>query len=549
MNRSSLSLVAASLVLATACAAPAAPATFPLLPELGGQHLAVSTRSPEAQAYFDQGLTLYWGFDHEEATRSFTRAAELDPELAMAHFGLALAVGPHINNPTMDAERDRIAHEAITRALALRARATAFERSLIEALATRYAWPAPAERRALDEAYAAALRALWLANPRSAEAGALYAEALMDLRPWDLWTKAGEPQPETPEILATIERVLALDPMHVGANHLAIHAWEMSPTPEKALASADRLRTLVPGAAHLVHMPAHIDMRLGHYDAAVHANQAAVEAARARVARTGPGGFYALYRAHNYHFLVYAAQFDGRYELAMANARELVRELPEEALESIPEYVEGFVSTPLHVLVRFGQWDAILAEAAPPAGRPGTLAFWHYARGLAFSALGRIPEAEAEQRAFEAAVAAVPETYSIGNNPTRTVLDIGRSMLAGELEYRRGNHEAAFEHLRAAVVKDEALKYDEPWGWFQPAAHALGALLLEQGQVAEAEAVYRRDLELHPDNGWALFGLAECQRVSGRTSEAAATEASFQRRWQRADVTIEASCFCSTGAP
>lgn len=548
MSRTRATFFAPFLVLAGSCATPAARASFPLLPELGGQHLAVTTRSPAAQAYFDQGLTLYWGFDHEEARRSFTRAAELDPGLAMAHFGLALAVGPHINNPTMDAERDRAAHEAITRALALRAEATPFERALIEALATRYAWPPPAERRALDEAYAAALQAVWQANPESAEAGALYAEALMDLRPWDLWTKAGEPQPETPEILATLARVLALDPAHVGANHLAIHAWEMSPTPGKALVNADRLRTLVPGAAHLVHMPAHIDMRLGHYDDAVRANQAAVVAARARVERSGPGGFYALYRAHNYHFLVYAAGFDGRYELALASARELVRELPADALAAMPEFLEGFLPTPLHVLVRFGKWAEILAEPAPPAGELTTLAFWHYARGLACSALGRLDQAAAEQRAFEAAAAAVPETYTIGNNPTRTVLAIGRSMLAGELEYRRGNHAAAFAQLRSAVSQDEALKYDEPWGWFQPAAHALGALLLEQGQVAEAEAVYLRDLELHPDNGWALFGLAECQRLSGRASEAAATEASFQRRWQRADVTIRASCFCRTGA-
>jgi tetratricopeptide (TPR) repeat protein len=533
---------------ASACATPDPKGPFPLLLELGGQHLTVSARSAAAQAYFDQGLTLYWGFDHEEARRSFLRAAEIDPNLAMAQWGLALAAGPHINNPTMDEERDRAAHRAMLQALALVEETTSFERALIEALATRYAWPPPADRRPLDEAYAAAMRAVWRTHPESAEAGALFAEALMDLRPWDLWAKDGTPRPETPEVLAVLERVLELDPEHVGANHLAIHAWEMSPTPGKALASADRLRTLVPGAAHLVHMPAHIDVRLGRYDAAVRANQAAIEAARARVERTGPGGFYAMYRAHNYHFLVYAAQFDGRYELALANARELVRELPAEALDAFPEFVEGFLPTPLHVLVRFGKWDEILAEPAPAANRPGTLAFWHYARGLACSALGRLAEAAAEQQAFEAAAAAVPESYSIGNNPTRTVLDVGRSMLAGELEYRRGNHEQAFAHLRAAVAKDEALKYDEPWGWFQPAAHALGALLLEQGRAAEAEAVYRRDLELHPDNGWALHGLEECLRAQGRSAEATATQASFEQSWRRADVAIQASCFCRTGA-
>src|SRR5688572_22852822 len=242
-----------------ACVAPGD--SFPLLKELGGQHLDVSTSSGEAQAYFDQGLTLYWGFDHEEARRSFERASELDPDCAMAYWGLALAAGPHINLPMMDEERDRLAHEALARALTLAGRSTPFEQALIEALATRYAWPPPADRRPLDEAYAAAMRALWRQYPGSAEAGALCAEALMDLRPWDLWSQSGEPRPETPEILAVLERVLALDPRHVGANHLAIHAWEMSPTPGKALVSADRLRALVPGASHLVHMPAHIDVR------------------------------------------------------------------------------------------------------------------------------------------------------------------------------------------------------------------------------------------------------------------------------------------------
>ncbi|NOT31136.1 MAG: hypothetical protein HOP15_11865, partial [Planctomycetes bacterium] len=250
----------------------------------------------------------------------------------------------------------------------------------------------------------------------------------------------------------------------------------------------------------------------------------------------------------NYHFLVYAAQFDGRYELALGAARELVRQLPEQALDAMPEFLEGFLPTPLHVLVRFGKWDAILAEPAPLARRTSVLAFWRYARGLALSALGRIEDAAAEEQAFEVAAAAVPENYTIGNNPTRTVLDIARAMLAGELEYRRGHHEPAFAHLRDAVAKDEALKYDEPWGWFQPAAHALGALLLEQGRTAEAEEVYRRDLELHPDNGWALHGLEECLRKLDRMDEAAAIQASFRQCWLRADVTIQASCFCRTSA-
>jgi tetratricopeptide (TPR) repeat protein len=545
MHRPLLFVAVASLA---ACRTPSAPpGPFPLLPELQGQHLTVSTRSPAAQAYFDQGLTLYWSFDHAEAKRSFARAAELDASLAMAHWGLALADGPHINNPTMDPERDAAVNTALRQAQSLASGATDLERQLIATLDARYDWPAPADRRPLDEAYAAAMRTLWAQHADSAEVGALFAESLMDLIPWDLFQKDGTARAETPEILGVLEKVLELDPDHVGANHLAIHGWEMSPTPEKAVLSADRLRTLVPGAAHLVHMPAHIDVRLGRYEAAVKANQAAIEASKARVARTGAGGFYAMYRAHNYHFLVYAAQFEGRYELALATARELVRQLPPEVVAAFPAFVEGFLPTPLHVLVRFGKWQEILREPEPPASQPTTRAFRRYARGLALSALGRVDEAAAEQRLFEAACSAVPAEYSIGNNPTSVVLDIGRSMLAGELAYRRGDFEGAFTHLRAAVVKDEALRYDEPWGWFQPAAHALGALLLEQGRLPEAEQVYRRDLALHPDNGWALRGLADCLHRQERADEAAAVEATFRARWKRADVEIRASCFCATG--
>ncbi len=524
-----------------------APAPMVLVEELGGHHLPVTTRSIEAQRFFDQGLVLYWGFDHVEAERSFARAAELDPECAMAHWGRALSAGPNYNDPAMDEARNRAAHECLRRAQAHAGRCSAPEIALIEALSRRYAWPPPAERRSLDVAYSEALRKVWRAFPENADIGALFAESLMDLRPWDLWTKEGRPQPETPEILATLEAVLARHPDHPGANHLAVHAWEMSPTPEKALPAADRLRDLVPGAAHLLHMPAHIDLRLGHYDQAVRANQRAIESARARVARSGAGGLFAMYRAHNYHFLVYAAQFEGRSELALGNARELVAELPPEVVDEIPHVVEGFLATPLHVLIRFGRWREILREPEPPADRPGTIAYWHYARGLACSALGEIDQAAREQAAFERALEAVPEEYMIGNNKTRTVLAIGREMLAGELEYRRGRHDVAFAHLREAVRQDEALRYDEPWAWFQPAAHALGALLLEQGELVEAEQVYRHDLELHPENGWALLGLEECLRRSGRAQEADEVRSRFRESWARADVEITSSCYCRTG--
>jgi tetratricopeptide (TPR) repeat protein len=522
------------------------PGPIELVPELAGYTRPVTTSSPEAQRYFDQGLTLYWGFDHEEAERCFARAAELDPGCAMAHWGQALCVGPNYNNPSMDEARSQAAYEALSRAQAHHRGSSQVEIALIEALSRRYAWPPPEDRRALDVAYADTLRKVAAAYPEDADVCALSAEALMDLRPWDLFAADGTPAPEAPEILAAIEAVLARHPLHPGANHLAVHAWEMSPTPEKALAAADRLRALVPGSGHLVHMPSHIDIRLGHYREAVEANRRAIATDAERVERWGAGGFYALYRAHNYHFLVYAAQFEGRYELALSTAREMVRSVPPDVVAEMPQVLDGFLATPLHVLERFGRWEEILDEPRPDERFPVTTAFWHFSRGLALSALGRVGEAEAERAAFEQACARVPEGSTFGNNPARTILGIGQALLAGELEYRQGNLEAGFAHLRDAVARDEALRYDEPWGWFQPAAHALGALLLEQGRLGEAEAVYRRDLALHPDNGWSLHGLEECLRRSGRSDEARAVATRFQQRWKEADVTIHASCFCRT---
>ena len=515
-----------------------------LVPGLATYQRAVTTRSEFAQRWFDQGMTLYWGFDHDEAEHSFARAAEIDPGCAMAYWGEALSAGPNYNNASMDEARSRRAHEALEKARANVDDESPAEQALVTALEKRYAWPPPEDRRALDEAWAAAMKAVSERYPADQDARALYAEALMDLRPWDLWTADGKPQPGTPEIVAAIDAALADQPLHPGANHLEIHAHEASPTPEMALRAADRLRGLVPGAGHLVHMPSHIDIRLGHYQDAILANQRGIEADRERVARWGAGGFYAMYRAHNYHFLVYAAQFAGQSELALATAREMIEMLPPDVVAEMPGVLDAFLATPLHVLERFGRWEELLREPQPEERFPVTTAFWHYSRGLALSALGRVEEAAAEQAEFERALERVPADASAGVNSARVVLDIGRSILAGELEYRRGNFEAAFTHLREAVAKDEALRYDEPWGWFQPAAHALGALLLERGKVEEAEQVYRHDLERHPENGWALVGLEECLRRAGRLDEADAVLARFQKSWARADVEIRSSCFC-----
>ncbi len=531
-----------------ACAPRSARQARVTYPDLGRFGRQVTTSSPDAQLAFDQGLTLYYGFNHEEAGRLFREAARLDPSCAMAPWGEALASGPNINNPQMDEAAAATAATAIRRALVLARQASPVERALIEALAARYASPPPDDRRALDEAYAAAMRVVWHAWPTDPDVGALFAESLMDLRPWDLWTPEGRPRPETPEVLATLEAVVALAPGHPGALHFTIHALEASPFPERAQGAADVLRRLVPDAGHLVHMPSHIDIRLGHYDKAVTANMQAISADRRFVERRGRKGFYNMYRAHSYHFLAYAAMFEGRRSLALEAARELVREMPVEEVLANPDVLEGFLAVPVHVMVRFGLWDALLAEPRPPADFPVTTAFWHYGRTVALSALGRVAAAEAELEALRRTAVAVPESAYVGNNTARVLLDIALPMAEGELEYRRGNHARAFALLREAVRRDDALRYDEPWGWMQPVRHALGALLVERGRVGEAAEVYREDLLLHPDNGWSLQGLAECLRKSGKDAEAAEVEARHRVAWARADITARASCFCRRGA-
>lgn len=538
------------LLLATAAATVAAGAPPVLYADLGTWRRPVTTQSPEAQRYFDQGLVLTFAFNHEEARDFFAAAAELDPTCAMAQWGIAYVLGPHINNPAMDEDASRDAFAAVTRAkeLAAAAPVTPVERDLIDALALRYAWPAPEDRKPLDEAYAAAMREVRLTHPDDADVLAMAAEALMDLRPWDLWTPAGEMQPGTGEVIAILEDVLAKAPDHPGANHFLIHTMEASPQPERAAVAADRLRDLVPDAGHLVHMPAHIDIRTGRYAAAVTANQRAIATDKRLLERGGGRGFFTLYRAHNYHFLAYAAMFEGRREVAMEAAREMVQNLPLETVRAFPDFLDAFVQVPIHVMVRFGLWQEILQEPEPPADLQLSVAYWRYGRTMALSALGRVAEAEAEFAAFQAAAAAVPESRQVGNNDAATVLAVGLPLAEGELEYRRGNHERAFALLREAAVRDDELRYDEPWGWMQPVRHALGALLLEQGQLEEAEAVYRADLVRHPGNGWALLGLEECLRRGERLAEAAAAEKAFRAAFARADIAAKASCYCRTGS-
>lgn len=561
-------LVPVLLALAACAAPPAAEAPVRLHPGLSAVQREVCDASPAAQACFDQGLALTWAFHHDEAIRSFERAAELSPGCAMAWWGIAFAHGPHINNPFMDEAASRRAHEAVQRALELvggdgpiappgerrRDGRRAVERNLVRALARRYAWPPPADRAELDRAFADAMREVWRAHPRDADVGALCAEALMNLRPWDLWSPEGEMRPETPEVLAVLAEVEALAPQHPQANHLLIHAWEASPQPERAAPAADRLRGAVPGAGHLVHMPGHIDVRLGRWQAAIDGNLQAIAADQALLADGARHGFWDMYRAHNIHFVVYAALFEGREALALQHARSITTEIPPEVIDRYLAVLESFVALPYHVLVRFGRWEAILAEPAPPPGRPVSLATHHYARGMALATLGRLDEAQRELDALHAACAAVPAEQFHGNNPARDVLAVGVALLEGELLYRRAqargapaDFEAAFARLREAVSLSDALRYDEPWGWMQPPRHALGALLLEQGRVAEAEACYREDLTRHPDNGWSLTGLAECLQRRGAAGEAREVAARANSAFARADARPDVSCLCRRG--
>jgi tetratricopeptide (TPR) repeat protein len=511
-------------------------------------HRAFTAATPEASRLCEQGLLLCYAFNHEEATKRFEEAAKADPNCAMAYWGIALAAGPNINNPSMGPAQSRVAVEAARSAAARSANANDIERLLIIALTKRYTDPAPADRAELDRAYADSMREAYHRYPDDPDVGALFAESMMDLRPWDLWSKEGEPRPETAEIVATLDEILAKNPNHPGANHFMIHTVEASPRPEKALPAANRLRDLIPEAGHLVHMPSHIDIRLGHYAEAIEANRRGIEADRRTVALVGSAGFYTIYRAHNYHFLVYAAMFDGRSQLALKSARELNAMLQPDAVAAMPEILDGFLATPYHVMERFGMWEELLREPAPESWLPITGASWHYARGLALATLGRVDEAEAERALFEKGIALVPESASFGNNRARVVLEVGKALLAGEIEYRRGNLDAAFAQLREAVRRDADLAYDEPWSWMVPPSHALGALLLESGRVAEAEQVYRDDLVRHPNNGWALHGLAECRRRGGDAAGAESVGEMFTTAWSRADIKIPGSCFCRTKA-
>lgn len=525
-------------------AAAAKPAPAPLFEDLGDHHRKITTSSARAQRYFDQGLRLMFAFNLEEAQRSFEEAARADPKCASCFWGAALSLGPHINFAAQD-DRTRAAARAAAKAKRLAAKASPVERALIDAVAKRYSDPPPASaegQKALDTAYADAMRRVAAAYPGDLDVATLFAESMMDVRPWDLWTKEGAPQPGTEEILATLERVMAKDPKHPGANHFYIHAVEGSPHPEKALASADRIGGAMPGAGHLVHMPAHIYMRTGRYADASEANRKAMAADRAYIAKANPQGFYLMYVAHNPQFLMASSMMEGRSAEALASARAALAVMPVEMLKAMPgfDFVLGY---PVWVLARFGRWDELLKEPEPPAGFTYARAVWHVARGLAFAETGKLEDAARERAAVTAAAQALPAEAMEGFNNARVLLGIGAKLLAGRIAARQGNTDEAVRILGEAVKDEDGLSYDEPSDWYFPVRHTLGAVLLLARRAPEAGAVYEEDLKRNPENGWALRGLADALRAEGKTEEAAKVAERLRKAWSRADVEAKSSAF------
>jgi tetratricopeptide (TPR) repeat protein len=542
--------------------------------DLGTHSFPITTSSAVAQTWFDRGLNWVYGFNHREAITCFEHAVAEEPACAMAYWGIALAAGPNYNKQwerfderELELTFRRTFDEAQT-ALSLRGHVSDTERALIETLRVRYPSPKPVEDfQKLYDDYAEAMRRVYETYPEDMDVVTLFADALMCRTPWQLWdldTGSPNPNASTLEAKQVLERALETEEgrRHPGVTHMYIHLMEMSPHPEQALNAADLLRGLVPDSGHLEHMPTHIDVLCGDYQNVVASNHAAIVADRKYVDLNGTENYYTLYRVHNYHFKVYGAMFLGQYRTALETCLEMESTIPETLLrwESPPmaDWLEPFFPIKWHIMIRFGRWQEIIDEPVPEDRELYcvTVATSHYAKGIAFAATGHIPEAEEQQRLFQEAVGWVPDTRYLHNNRYLDILRIADAMLSGELEYRRGNYEPAFDYLRRAVSMEDGLEYDEPWSWMQPTRHALGALLLEQGHVEKAAQVFREDLGFdpvipraywHPDNVWALHGYYECLIRLGRVDEAQIIKQRLDLAQARTDIPVEASCACRTG--
>src|SRR5215469_7894629 len=513
-----------------------------LIPGLGEHHHTISTKNPEAQRFFDQGLTLVFGFNHEEAVRSFRRAAELDPQSAMAFWGVALALGPCINLD-VDPPHEEAAHEAVQKALSLAPGATERERAYIQALSKRYSSDLKIDLRKLDAQYAIAMRELHQHYPDDLDAATLYAESLMDLHPWKQWTLDGRPTEGTEDIIAVLESVLRRDPNHLGANHYYIHATESSPHPQWALASAKRLETLAPGAGHLVHMPAHTYMRMGDYAAAARSNALAADADRAyfRESNTSGSMYDMMYYCHNLHFLAASYSMAGDF----AHAKQAADEVAAHAASMLHDMpmAETYVPYPIFVLVRFHRWDDVLMLPAPKPGMAMTDALWHFARGSAFAAKGQIAHAEAERQILATARKETPADveFSFYFNKAQRFLDLAENILDARIAAAKGDHTQAISYWEKAVDVQDKLYYGEPPEWFYPVRESLGAALLLNGQADRAEAVFRADLEQYPRNPRSLFGLLKSLEAQNKTANVEEIRREFEVAWRNADVPLELS--------
>lgn len=519
--------------------------SVPLYTDLGTHHVAISTKVPAAQQYFDQGMRLVYGFNHAEAIRAFNEAVRRDPDCAICHWGASLAAGPHVNAP-MDSAAGVAAWEHLQKAQALKPKASVRERALIDALAARYASPPPADRAKLDSAYARAMSDLVRRYPSNLDVATLYAESLMDLRPWDYWTKAGKPHPGTEIAVAQLERVMKADPKHPGACHYYIHAVE-AVAPEKAVACAERLAALMPGAGHIVHMPAHIYIRVGRYSDAIESNIHAVHADETYIAGEKPSGIYPVgYYPHNYHFLAMAAVLAGRSKEAIEAARNLRERVPVEVARQVPP-LEALIPYHTLTLATFGRWDDVLSDPLPPADLRLSSGLAHYARGVAHAAKGEWPQAQAAldtvRTIAQGTTPADRVAMSSGVGENKTIMEIAMHALLGELAYRRNAFQDAIPHFVIAARLEDGFNYTEPPQWHHPVRHSLGATLLAAGRPADAERVYREALTRFPENGWALGGLAESLRAQGKSAEADAVDARFQAAWRAADVTLKGSRF------
>jgi tetratricopeptide (TPR) repeat protein len=528
------------VLVAGACSLFAQSKPPALIPGLGQHHHTISTKRPEAQRFFDQGLILVFSFNHEEAARSFRRASELDPQSAMAFWGLALALGPCINLD-VDPPHEKAAYEAVQKALSLAPGARESERAYIQALAKRYSSDSKVDLRKLDAEYANAMRELSRHYPDDHDAATLYAESLMDLHPWKLWSLDGHPTEGTEEIIAVLESVLRRDPYHIGANHYYIHTVEASPHPEWALASARRLETLAPTAGHLVHMPAHTYMRVGDYSAAAQSNAAAADADRVYLRESGTSGsmYDMMYYCHNLHFLAASASMGGNFTRAKRAADELAAHVAP-MLHDMPA-AEVYVPTPIFVLVRFHRWDEVLKLPPPNPKLAMTTAFWHFARGSAFAANGQIAMAQAERRMLETARKETPADleFSFFSNKANVFLVLAVNILDARIASAQADPEQAIKYWEKAVEIEDKLNYGEPPEWFYPVRESLGGALLSNRQAARAETMFRADLEQYPRNPRSLFGLLMSLEAQKKNADVEEVRREFEAAWKNADGPLE----------